>query len=157
MLISLRNIFKAYADRELLDGVDLVINEGDRVGLVGPNGTGKSTLMKIVAGMVEADAGERRIKKGMRVGYLEQEPRLDPTLTIREEIRKGLGDRVELLAELGIQPMESSSSATGNAFANSTTSSLETSRDSKARMPPLFNVTMTLVVPPSLDITAERF
>ena len=100
MLISLRNIFKAYADRELLDGVDLVINEGDRVGLVGPNGTGKSTLMKIVAGMVEADAGERRIKKGMRVGYLEQEPRLDPTLTIREEIRKGLGDRVELLAEL---------------------------------------------------------
>ncbi|MHC4451355.1 MAG: ABC-F family ATP-binding cassette domain-containing protein [Planctomycetota bacterium] len=100
MLIALRNIFKAYADRELLEGVDLVINEGDRVGLVGPNGTGKSTLMKIVAGLVEADAGERRIKKGMRVGYLEQEPRLDPTLTIREEIRKGLGDRVELLAEL---------------------------------------------------------
>ncbi|MHC4939388.1 MAG: ABC-F family ATP-binding cassette domain-containing protein [Planctomycetota bacterium] len=100
MLIALRDIHKAYAERELLQGVDLVINEDDRIGLVGPNGAGKSTLMKIVAGLVEADAGERQIKKGMRVGYLEQEPELDPALTIREEIRKGLGDRAVLLREL---------------------------------------------------------
>jgi len=100
MLIALRDIHKAFGGRELLRGVDLVVNEGDRIGLVGPNGAGKSTLMKIVAGLLEADAGERQGKQGLRLGYLEQEPRLDPALTVRDEIRKGLGDRERLLAEL---------------------------------------------------------
>ncbi|MEM8885219.1 MAG: ATP-binding cassette domain-containing protein, partial [Planctomycetota bacterium] len=71
-----------------------------KIGIVGPNGAGKSTLMKIAAGLVEADAGTRQTRKGARVGYLEQEPRLDPALSIREEIRNGLGDRVELLEKL---------------------------------------------------------
>jgi len=100
VLVTLRNIHKGYGGRELLKGVDLIVNPGDRIGLVGPNGAGKSTLMKIIIGREEADEGERSIKRDARVGYLEQEPVLDPTLTIREEVRKGLGDRADLLAEL---------------------------------------------------------
>jgi len=100
VLVALRDIHKAYTGRELLLGADLVVNEGDRIGLVGPNGAGKTTLMKIVAGLVEADAGTRQVKQGLRLGYLEQEPTLDPGSTIRDEIRKGLGDRDALLAEL---------------------------------------------------------
>jgi len=100
VLITLKGIEKSFGGRELLHGVDLIVNERDRIGLVGPNGSGKSTLMKIITGAETADEGERSLKRELRMGYLEQEPALDPTLTIREEIRKGLGDRAELLAAI---------------------------------------------------------
>jgi len=100
VLITLKGIEKSFGGRELLRGVDLIVNERDRIGLVGPNGSGKSTLMKIITGAEIADSGERSLKRELRMGYLEQEPVLDPTLTIREEIRKGLGDRARLLAEI---------------------------------------------------------
>jgi len=100
VLVTLRGIEKAFGGRELLRGVDLIVNERERIGLVGPNGSGKSTLLKIITGAVEADAGERALKRDARIGYLEQEPVLDASLTIREEIRKGLGDRERLLLAL---------------------------------------------------------
>ncbi|MHC4956390.1 MAG: ABC-F family ATP-binding cassette domain-containing protein [Planctomycetota bacterium] len=100
MLVTLKDIHKAFVGRELLKGVDLIINPGDRIGLVGPNGAGKSTLMKIIIGREEPDDGVRSVARNVRLGYLEQEPALDAALTIREEVRKGLGDRAELLAEL---------------------------------------------------------
>jgi len=106
VLITLKGIEKSFGGRELLRGIDLIVNERDRVGLVGPNGSGKSTLLKIITGAVEADAGERSLKRELRMGYLEQEPVLDPTLTIREEIRKGLGDRTNLLAAIDALHLE---------------------------------------------------
>jgi len=81
-LATLKGIDKFFGDRPLLRGVDLIVNEGDRIGLVGPNGAGKSTLLKILAGIEEFDSGERTRRKGLRVGLLEQEPRLDPARSL---------------------------------------------------------------------------
>jgi ATP-binding cassette subfamily F protein uup len=100
MLVSFKGVDKSYVGRTLLVDVDFVVNPGERIGLVGPNGAGKSTLMKMAAGIIEADEGEITTQNTARIGYLEQEPKLDNTLTVREEIRKGLGDREELLKKL---------------------------------------------------------
>ena len=58
-LLALKDVHKSYGHREILSGVSLSIGEGERVGLVGPNGGGKSTLMRILAGREEFEAGER--------------------------------------------------------------------------------------------------
>jgi len=101
-LITLTGISKAYdADRPLFEQVDLVVNPGDRLGLIGANGCGKSTLLGILAGRIEPEAGERVLQRGLRIGYLEQEPRFEETATVREIVRGGLEGRDELLAQLG--------------------------------------------------------
>jgi ATP-binding cassette subfamily F protein uup len=87
-VLSLQGVEKGYGERVLLHGVSLVLGESDRIGLVGPNGTGKSTLLKILAGVEEPDAGRRIARKDLRPAYLEQEPRLAGA-TVREAIRAG--------------------------------------------------------------------
>ncbi|MDE2292624.1 MAG: ABC-F family ATP-binding cassette domain-containing protein, partial [Elusimicrobia bacterium] len=72
-MITLRGVHKSFARQLLFDGADLQINSGDRFALVGPNGAGKSTLLKMLLGEAEADGGELTIKRGTRVGYLQQE------------------------------------------------------------------------------------
>ena len=67
----------------LLYQVSLSVGDGERIGLLGPNGSGKSTLLRILAGLEPPDAGERVVKRGLRLGYLEQEPALDPELRAR--------------------------------------------------------------------------
>ncbi|MHC4931217.1 MAG: ABC-F family ATP-binding cassette domain-containing protein [Planctomycetota bacterium] len=99
-LVTLRSIHKTYGEIRVLRGISLVVKEGERIGLVGPNGCGKSTLLKIVSGIVEADDGERTTRRQARIGYLEQEPSLDERLSIRDVVRKGLGEREAVLREL---------------------------------------------------------
>ena len=100
-LISLIDICKSFdADRPLLRGVTLAVGEGDRIGLIGANGCGKSTLLRLLTGEVEPESGKIIRSPQLRVGYLEQEPRFDPDLTIREAVRKGFVGRDELLEEL---------------------------------------------------------
>lgn len=72
LCLSLSNITKSYGYHRVLDGVSLVLNHGQRVGLVGANGAGKSTLLKIVAGEVDPDGGDMRIAAGITLGYLPQ-------------------------------------------------------------------------------------
>ncbi len=72
-LLVLDDIHKAYPEQELLRGVSLVIEADTRIGIVGRNGTGKSTLMRIFAGVEEPDSGQRTLKSGLRVGHLIQE------------------------------------------------------------------------------------
>jgi ATP-binding cassette subfamily F protein uup len=88
-LIALEGIHKSFAERHLLRGVSLAVEEGDRIALVGPNGCGKSTLLRIVAGLLEPDEGNRVTRKGVTIGYLEQEPLLDPARTVREAVSDG--------------------------------------------------------------------
>jgi len=99
-LLTLRGIEKGYNDRKLLRGVSLVLGEGERVGLLGANGCGKSTLLSIIAGREPADAGERALRRDLKIGYLEQEPAVEPELTVREAVRASLTERVSVLAEL---------------------------------------------------------
>ncbi len=77
ILLSAQNISKTYMERKVLDGVSFFLNEGDKVGIVGINGTGKSTLLKILAGAEEADSGEIIRTSGVRISYLPQIPEFE--------------------------------------------------------------------------------
>ena len=99
-LLTLENAAKGFNDRTLFSGLSLTLNEGERVGLLGPNGSGKSSLLKILAGLEPPDEGQRTLRRGLRLGYLEQEPELDPDTTVRDAARQGLGERDGVLAEL---------------------------------------------------------
>jgi len=85
-------------DRVLLDGITLAFLPGAKIGVVGPNGAGKSTLLKIMAGIDKEFLGEARAASGIRIGYLQQEPQLDPSKNVRENVEDGVADTRALLA-----------------------------------------------------------
>ena len=102
-MITATNIYIKYGDRVLLDRVDLVIKEKDRIGLVGRNGAGKSTILKIIAGMINPDDGRVSRPGGTTLGFLHQEMNLplgrtvlEETLTAFDEL-KGLEQRIARL------------------------------------------------------------
>jgi ATP-binding cassette subfamily F protein uup len=74
LLLSCESISKQFGARPLFENLTFGLSEGDRVGLVGPNGSGKSTLLKILAGIEEPDSGSRSVRKGVRAGYVPQDP-----------------------------------------------------------------------------------
>jgi ABC transport system ATP-binding/permease protein len=87
-LITLRDAHLALGDRPLLDGARLTLQTGERLGLIGRNGTGKSTLLRIMAGDGSLDEGERQVSAGLRVVLVEQEPALPAARTLRESLRE---------------------------------------------------------------------
>jgi ABC transport system ATP-binding/permease protein len=101
-ILSVSGVRLAYEERELLRGVSLSIADGERIGLLGHNGCGKSTLLAILAGVKEPDAGERIVRRDLRVGFLEQEPALDPALLVRDAVRGGLEGRDRVLRDLDL-------------------------------------------------------
>ncbi|MFK7771532.1 MAG: ABC-F family ATP-binding cassette domain-containing protein [Saprospiraceae bacterium] len=84
-MISANNIYIKYGDRVLLDKINLVIGEKDKVGLVGRNGSGKSTIMKVIASYINPDSGEVIIPGGKTIGYLHQDMDLPKGKTVMEE------------------------------------------------------------------------
>ena len=95
-LITLMGAHAAWGDLPLLDNADLSIEPGERVGLIGRNGTGKSTLLSILAGKVLLDDGELRVQDGLRVHYVEQEPELPASDTFEQSlILRGGIDQLE--------------------------------------------------------------
>ena len=94
-LLSATGIRLSYGYQTLLDGVTLAIAAGEKVGLVGRNGCGKTSLLKILAGAQTADAGEIAVRRALRVGYLPQEFELDGALSVQENIAAGAADLVE--------------------------------------------------------------
>jgi len=84
MLLTISNLSKAFGDNQVLSGVTLTMHRGDKWGLVGANGVGKSTLIKIVMGEVEADAGTTELAPGIEVGYLPQVLAAGDTLAVDE-------------------------------------------------------------------------
>ncbi len=99
-LMTLQEIHKTYGDRHLLRGISLFVQERERVGLLGANGCGKTTLLRIAASLETADEGDVIPKRGLSVGYLEQEPVLPAAATLREAVREGLEGRAEVLDEI---------------------------------------------------------
>ncbi|WP_027359216.1 ABC-F family ATP-binding cassette domain-containing protein [Desulforegula conservatrix] len=85
-LITYRNISKTYGSHDLFTGIDLTINDDDKIGLIGVNGTGKSTLLRIMAGVEEPDSGEKFARKGLKTVYLAQEDVVDPEKSIIDNL-----------------------------------------------------------------------
>ncbi|VAW18073.1 Bis-ABC ATPase Uup [hydrothermal vent metagenome] len=107
-LLTLQDIHLTFGSTPLLEGIDLTVNEGERLCLVGRNGSGKSTILKVAAGLIQADDGTRFLKPGTTVRYLPQEPDLQGHDTVRAYVQAGLapGDdphrALTLLAALGL-------------------------------------------------------
>ncbi|MGV2621185.1 UNVERIFIED_CONTAM: ABC-F family ATP-binding cassette domain-containing protein [Halobacillus marinus] len=88
-LLSVNELTKSYGDKDLFDHISFTIANQQRIGLIGVNGTGKSTLLKILAGMDSVDAGDMDHAKDFRVEYLPQDPELDEKKTVLEQIYEG--------------------------------------------------------------------
>ncbi|WP_435296808.1 ABC-F family ATP-binding cassette domain-containing protein [Streptomyces sp. YPW6] len=91
-LVNVEQVSKVYGTRALLDGVSLGVSEGDRIGVVGRNGDGKTTLIRMLAKLEEADTGRVTHNGGLRLGVLTQHDSLDPEATIRHEVIGDLAD-----------------------------------------------------------------
>ncbi|SNB44652.1 ABC-F family ATP-binding cassette domain-containing protein [Geobacter sp. DSM 9736] len=100
-VIDVTALQKHYGLRNVLDQVTFAVGEEEKVGLIGVNGSGKSTLLRILARLEDSDGGTIATKRGARIGYLPQEPILDDTLTVGEEIERGLAEIRTALAEFG--------------------------------------------------------
>ena len=88
-VLVLENITKAYGERTLFDSVSLGINEGDKIGVIGVNGTGKSTLLKIIAGLIEPDTGTVTKGSSVQIAYLPQTPEFDEDASILAHVLEG--------------------------------------------------------------------
>src|SRR5713101_5817982 len=95
---QMNGLSKAYpGGRKVLDGIHLSFYPDAKIGVLGVNGSGKSTLMRIMAGLDKEFTGEARAAEGARVGYLPQEPQLDPAKNVRENVMEGAADKRALL------------------------------------------------------------
>src|SRR5690606_6419845 len=86
--------------REIIKDISLSFYPGAKIGLLGLNGAGKSTVLRIMAGVDKDFQGEARPQPDIRIGYLEQEPQLDPDKTVREAVEEGLGEILNAQAAL---------------------------------------------------------
>ncbi|MEW9121619.1 MAG: ABC-F family ATP-binding cassette domain-containing protein [Thermotaleaceae bacterium] len=96
-LLSIENIGKSYSEKPLLDHISFGIEEGDRIGLIGINGTGKSTLLKIIAGIETPDKGRIIRGNGMVIEYLSQNPSYDLESTVLEQVFQGENPMMKVL------------------------------------------------------------
>ncbi len=115
ILLNATDISKSYTVKPLLTKLSFAINEGDKIGLIGVNGTGKSTLLRITAGAEEADSGKIVLTGGVRIGYLPQAPAYDPEATVLEQALSHLWPEVlaegdylckSMLYQLGINDLD---------------------------------------------------
>lgn len=115
IVLTLEKITKNYGVKPLMANVDLTIESADRIGVIGVNGTGKSTFLRVCAGVEEADSGRITTASGMRVGYLPQSPDFTPGTTVWQEVlRHAARDRKDsaefecraMLTRLGITDFE---------------------------------------------------
>ena len=90
MIITIENFTKSYGEKVLFDGVNFSMDAGDKVGIVGVNGTGKSTFLKAVAGLIPVDAGEITTMRGLRIEYLAQDKVFEPENTVLMEVFRGM-------------------------------------------------------------------
>lgn len=112
-LLTIENMSKSYTDRMLFDNVSLGIHEGDKIGVIGINGTGKSTLLKIIAGLEYMDKGNLAKGRNVRIAYLPQTPEFDDNMTLLQNVIQGLkaeeeyhnleGEARAMLIKLGIE------------------------------------------------------
>ncbi|MBX9810692.1 MAG: ATP-binding cassette domain-containing protein [Burkholderiales bacterium] len=98
-LVTLDQACLAFGHAPLLDHADLTLDAGERVALIGRNGSGKTSLLKVIAGRQQLDDGHVRLGSGLRIALVEQEPELDPRHTVFEAVAQGVGEAFGLLLE----------------------------------------------------------
>ena len=99
VIYSMMRVSKFYDKKPVIKDISLSYFYGAKIGVLGLNGSGKSTLLKIMAGVDKAFNGETILSKGYTIGYLEQEPLVDETKTVREIVQQGVQETVDLLDE----------------------------------------------------------
>jgi len=92
ILVSAHRLKQSFGSRPLFQSLTFAIESGDRIGLIGPNGAGKSTLLKILASQISPDEGTLSIQRGLRIGFLEQDPQFSPKATIFSTLLEGAPD-----------------------------------------------------------------
>ena len=107
-LLNIEHISKIYGDKTIFEDVSFGIQEGDKIGIVGINGTGKSTLLKLIAGEEEPDQGQVVRQNGLKIAYLPQNPSFLPGATVGSYIGRGEDNwrGQSYLSQLGITRME---------------------------------------------------
>lgn len=95
-IYTMMKVRKAHGDKVILDDVTLNFLPGAKIGVVGPNGAGKSSVLKIMAGLDKPNNGEAFLANGASVGILQQEPPLDETKTVRENVEDGVAVKAKL-------------------------------------------------------------
>lgn len=110
-MITIENVTKTYGEKELFKGISFTIGERERVGLIGVNGTGKSSLLKIVAGIDQPDSGDIIFAKDYKISYLSQQPEMEPERTVLDQVFSGdapilrlMRDYELVLSDLGSKP-----------------------------------------------------
>jgi ATP-binding cassette, subfamily F, member 3 len=99
IIVSLANVTKTYPSMVVLDNVNLALKKGEKVGLVGPNGIGKTTLMEVINGMATYDSGSVDRLKNLKIAYLPQTPEIPRRLTLFEYLQEGIGHLLKLEQE----------------------------------------------------------
>ncbi|MFU8813639.1 MAG: ABC-F family ATP-binding cassette domain-containing protein, partial [Balneolaceae bacterium] len=97
--LTVENLSKSFGIKQLFENITFGLSKGDKTALVAPNGTGKSTLLKIIAGEETPDTGEVMFQNDVRVGYLQQVPELDPNMTIQEFLLHGDSDITHIVKQ----------------------------------------------------------
>lgn len=98
-LLTVEKLSKSFTDKILFDEISFGINEGDKIGVIGVNGTGKSTLLKIIAGVEKADGGTITTMNGLRIGYLPQMPEFDEGMTVINQVFKNDNPKMQTVKE----------------------------------------------------------
>jgi sulfate-transporting ATPase len=98
-IYTIEDLSKSYGPKKLFEGIYLSFYHKAKIGIVGENGSGKSTLLRVMAGEEKDFMGKAELKKGATLGYLPQEPRLDSSKTVREEVEEAFADIKKMLAD----------------------------------------------------------
>ncbi len=110
-IASASELCVSYSSQTVLDGATLAIHENERIGLVGRNGCGKSTFLKIIAQVEQPDSGEYSVKRGLRVGYLPQDFELDEQANVLSATLTGAQDVMDMISEYESLPADSNKAA----------------------------------------------
>ena len=98
-VISISNAQLAFGHVALLDHADFSLESGERIGLIGRNGTGKSSLLKVIAGLAKLDDGLLSFQQGLRIAYVAQEPEFNPQASVFDTVAAGVSNALELIAQ----------------------------------------------------------